>query len=275
MEEERRGRLETSYGIVAYRVRPGSAGGMPVVLLHGRAANSAQWDGVLEALGAGPTVLMVDLPCHGASRPYEGFQYDRAADHVADIARAELRAPACVVGHSIGGAVAQSLAARHRDLVGSLVVADAVPLRAGECSKLELFALRRSAGALLVYEERSVHSVAAVMSKELAATKEGRERLREVLDAVDGRALLGLVSLADGELARYLERLEAPLDVHCPTTLACGRQDKLNKVARHMRAWAGESGASLDVLEGCGHFCMLDDPVAFADIVQKSTLVDQ
>lgn len=274
MEDERQGRLGTPHGAVAYRMRPGLRAGVPLVLLHGRAANSTQWDGVIEALGGGPTVLTVDLPCHGASRPYEGFHYDHAADHVAEIMRDELDGPACVVGHSTGGVVAQVLAARNPELVRSLVISDAAPVHPGVYSKLELFALKRSAGALLVYEERSVHSVATVMSKELAATKVGRERLREVFDVVDGHTLLGLFSIADGELARYLERLEAPLDVPRPTALVCGQRDKLNKIPRHMRAWAKSAGTPLDVLPGCGHFCMLDDPTAFADIVQKSAQVD-
>ena len=270
-------RLETAYGPVAYRLldagaRPdgpttpsGVAVRIPLVLLHGRAADSSQWDGVVSLLDPrayGPTVL-VDLPCHGASCDYEGFSFDRAADHVASIVRAELSAPALVVGHSVGGAVAQLLAARHPAAVASLLVADAAPVEAGVYSAFERFALKRSASSLRVYEERSVRGLAGGMARELCATSAGREALHEIFARRSALELCRLVAIADGDLARFVGRLEEPLAVRCPVTLACGGRDRLNRTARAMRAWARRSGTELLLLDGCGHFCMLDDPEAF------------
>ena len=259
-------RLETAYGPVAYRVRPG-AGSLPLVLLHGRAADSTQWDGVVPLLAVDAPLVLVDLPCHGASRAYEGFYYDRAADHVAEIMRLELARPALLVGHSIGGAVAQALAVRYPDAASGLLVADAAPLDARAYSAFDRFALKRSATSLRVYEERSVRGLAGGMAKELAATAAGREALHEIFARTDALGLCRLVSLADGELVRYVERMAEPQSPACPLFLACGARDRLNKTRRAMRAWAQRSGVPLRELEGCGHFCMLDDPAAFARAV--------
>lgn len=259
--------LSTPYGAVAYRVRAGEDGRV-VVLLHGRAADASQWDDVLSFLDASSTVVTVDLPCHGASRAYEGFLYDRTADHVADIMRRELSMAAFVVGHSVGGSIAQVLAARHPELVAGLLIADAAPVRREAYSSFDRFALKRSASSLLVYEERSVRGLAGGMAKELTATTVGRERLHEVFARSTALELCHLVSIADGGLMRFLERLDEPLSVACPLSLVCGSRDKLNKIVRSMRAWASQANVSLRMLEGCGHFCMLDDPRAFASLIE-------
>lgn len=265
--------LETAYGPVAYAVRPGakaSSGSVPLVFLHGRASDSTQWTDVLECLDVGATVLTVDLPCHGASRGYEGFQFQRAADHTAQIMRTELSGTALVVGHSLGGEVAQALAARSPELVCGLVLADAVPVRPGVYSSFDRFTLKRSAASLRVYEERSVRGLAGGMARELAATPAGRDRLTDIFSRRSALELCQLVAIADGDFARWIERLDAPMVPSCPVWLACGQRDKLNKVRRVMRAWARDDGLTLRELPGCGHFCMLDDPGSFAALVSEA-----
>lgn len=266
--------LETVYGPVAYAVRPGasgegSPGTVPLVFLHGRASDSTQWKGIVERTSPSATVLTVDLPCHGKSRAYEGFLFDRAAEHVAEIMRRNLSGPALVVGHSIGGEVAQALAVRSPDLVAGLVVVDAVPVRPSVYSGLDRFTLKRSATSLRVYEERSVRGLAGGMARELAVTSQGRDELTEIFSRRDAIELCQLVALADGEFVRWIERLEAPLSPACPMWLVCGEKDKLNKVRRIMRSWAKTDGLSLRELSGCGHFCMLDEPGAFSAFVAE------
>ncbi len=104
------------------------AGEVEVVLLHGGAQNAHTWDTV--ALGLRPAgVLAVDLPGHGRSSWRDDRRYDpvAAAEDVA--ALVELAAPAArvVVGMSLGGLTATSLAAARPDLVPRLVAVDITP----------------------------------------------------------------------------------------------------------------------------------------------------
>lgn len=107
----------------------GPADGEPVVLLHGIPASAELWWQVQPRLAeAGYRVLAPDLPGYGRTRlPADG---DRslagAARLVAAWLRQEGHAPAWVVGHDLGGGVAQVLAVRAPDVVARLTLGDTV-----------------------------------------------------------------------------------------------------------------------------------------------------
>ncbi len=99
-----------------------------VVFLHGGAQNAHTWDTV--ALGLRPTaVLAVDLPGHGRSSWREDRRYDpvAAAEDVAEVVEAFAPDARLVVGMSLGGLTATSLAAARPDLVPRLVAVDITP----------------------------------------------------------------------------------------------------------------------------------------------------
>lgn len=98
-----------------------------VTFLHGAGLNAHTWDTTVLALGL--PALAIDLPGHGDSswRPdaaYVGTVL--AADVVTGLERWTDR-PQVVVGQSLGGLTAASLAATRPDLVARLVIVDITP----------------------------------------------------------------------------------------------------------------------------------------------------
>jgi pimeloyl-ACP methyl ester carboxylesterase len=98
-----------------------------VVLLHGTAQNAHTWDTVLLALGR--PALAIDLPGHGHSgwRDDFGYRPHQLADDVAVVLEKLVDEPVLFVGMSLGGATANSLAARRPDLVRRIVAVDITP----------------------------------------------------------------------------------------------------------------------------------------------------
>lgn len=97
--------------------------GPTVVFLHHFGGSARSWDAVIAALGGAIDTVALDLPGFGDAAGTPG-PYTVAA--MADYVEAELYALGCVrfifVGHSMGGKVAQAIAARHPAGLGALVL---------------------------------------------------------------------------------------------------------------------------------------------------------
>src|SRR5689334_3692195 len=99
----------------------------PVVCLHGTGDNAHHWDRLIARMPAYPVVAL-DLPGHGANLDRPGPAEMGVIDY-ADYARAELTRrglkDVCLIGHSLGSAVAMRLAVDHPSLVRRLVLVGA------------------------------------------------------------------------------------------------------------------------------------------------------
>ncbi|MEU6576861.1 alpha/beta hydrolase [Streptomyces sp. NPDC046805] len=122
--------VKTDTLTLAYRVW-GPEGAPPVVLLHCRGADGADWTKIAERLAAPPgprRVYAPDLRGHGRSDWPRGEPGAYTHEAMRDDVRAFLAALGIdrtdVVGHSLGGVVAYLLAQRHPGVVRRLVLED-------------------------------------------------------------------------------------------------------------------------------------------------------
>jgi len=103
--------------------------GPRVVFLHGLFGQGRNWTTVAKALADQARVLLVDLPNHGRSAWTERFSYTDMAARVAHLLQRTGDGEAyAVVGHSMGGKVAMTLALHHPELVARLAVVDVSPV---------------------------------------------------------------------------------------------------------------------------------------------------
>ena len=107
-----------------------------MVFLHGLFGQGRNWTTVAKALADHARVMLVDLPNHGRSavdRPLLLPGHGRPGGRPAASATAAATAYA-VVGHSMGGKVAMTLALHHPELVARLAVVDVSPVPTSEIS---------------------------------------------------------------------------------------------------------------------------------------------
>jgi len=98
--------------------------GDPLVLVHGLATTRSIWLHATPRLAATRQVVTRDVPGFGAARPVgRGFDLEDVAARVLEQLRARrVPEPFELVGHSMGGALALTLAARAPNAVRSLVL---------------------------------------------------------------------------------------------------------------------------------------------------------
>jgi esterase len=116
------------------------ATGPRVVFLHGLFGQGKNWNTIAKALSESARVTLVDLPNHGESAWTDHFSYPEMAGQVAELLMAEGQGdPYAVVGHSMGGKVAMTLALLHPELVERLCVVDVSPVSTEEMSDFTTF----------------------------------------------------------------------------------------------------------------------------------------
>lgn len=116
----------------------------PLILLHGWACSSAYWRPLARELErAGHTVLAPDLPGYGRGAPASaggGAGSGWTVEQVAAGLAGELAGygPAHWIGHSLGGNIAATVAARHPEAAVSVTLVGMVPLRPSAATEARL-----------------------------------------------------------------------------------------------------------------------------------------
>ena len=140
----------------------GSPSGGPLMMLHGGAWRWQEYLSLIPSLGQRWHVHALDLRGHGRS----GWVPDpyRLQDFTNDNAEFldQLNAPAVLVGHSVGGAIALMVAAQRPDKVRALIIEDA-PFTL-ECYRREVESGRERFGRWL-HLKRSAQSEADLALK--------------------------------------------------------------------------------------------------------------
>ena len=90
-------------------------GGPPLLLLHGTGASVHSWRGLMPLLAQDYTVIAPDLPRHAFTRGHDAYAMSlpAMAGEIAALLKALDIAPAEIIGHSAGAAVALQLALDH------------------------------------------------------------------------------------------------------------------------------------------------------------------
>lgn len=111
-------------------VLAGEAGVSPIVFIHGLAGSSSTWQMVLERFSENHQVLALDLPGHGQSDAADAAAVDYSIAGLAQAVREVLGSlglsSITLVGHSLGGAVAATIALDEPELVRRLVLVDSI-----------------------------------------------------------------------------------------------------------------------------------------------------
>lgn len=247
---------------------PGS--GEPVVFLHGFPTSSHLWAGVVPLLSGGRRLIVLDLLGYGRSDRPTGHDVSIPGHGARTIALLDALGInyACIVGHDVGGGVAQWLAVHAPTRVSRLCLVNSVGF---DCWPARDVKLARATLPLTRYlpplwmltvlrtdllrgytdRARGLHSVEQYVRP--FASVDGRDAFVANMEALDSRDTMGL----SPRLA----------NVVAPTSILCGAHDPFLSTVIGERLRAAIPGATLDIVPDARHFLPEESPERVATAI--------
>ena len=120
--------MELPGGLRVHYRDQGNLSGPPIVMVHGFSASLHTWEPWVKRLGGHYRIVTLDLPAHGLTRAPSTYvtSLDRYAEVIDEVAQRLNLGPYVVVGNSMGGGAAWTLALKHPDHLRGLVLVDSV-----------------------------------------------------------------------------------------------------------------------------------------------------
>lgn len=244
--------------------------GPPVVLLHGFPTSSHLWTGVASALSERHRVIVIDMLGFGrsdrpGSHPVTMRAHAERVIALLDMLRVER---VSVVGHDVGGGVAQILAVRWPTRVSHLTLVNAAAFDCWPVSEVKLAramlpltrqlpptwllsAVRRDLLRGYVEHERGTHSLDMYLRP--FASTEGRDAL-----------MAHLAQLDNADTVDAAARLR---DVVAPTAIVWGAEDPWHRPDIGERLHRAIPGSTLHVVPDMRHFLPEEAPQQVAAAV--------
>ena len=268
-----RGEFVDIDGARLYYYAAGTRGaGEPVVFLHGFPTSGHLWSDVVAQMPAGHRLVVADLLGFGRSDPPNGraLTLHAHAERIVGLLDALGISQACIVGHDLGGGVAQSLAIHWPSRVSRLALIDSVafndwPTRDVRMARRLLSVLRHVPTNWLLPILRAdlergyydtVHAAHSI------------DRYQRPFHGDAGRrALLSHVAALDNRETRAIgERLH---EIAVPTAVIWGSHDPFLPMALGNKLMHSIRGSTIDVLSGARHFTPEEEPREVAGIIAR------
>lgn len=241
----------------------GAVDGSAVLMLHSLALDRSVWARVIAELDGVPCVA-VDLRGHGKSRgpgpnsiEEMGLDVEETIDHLG-------LSSLVVVGLSLGGCVAQVVAASRSNMITHAVLADTTAWYGSDA--VEAWAQRAAKAQADGLDSLSAFQLDRWFGDDfLRAHPEVGESL---LDIFRGNDLDNYVATCNA-MGRFdfRDRLSS---ITCPTSVLVGELDPATPISHAEELAAGLPKAELRVLPGARHLTALERPSDFAEVIRAA-----
>jgi len=250
----------TIHGVtIAYQVR-GPAGARVIALVNSLGTDARIWDAMIGAISSRYRVLTYDKRGHGLSDSPEGpYSLDHHINDLTGLADVLGIESFAVVGVSVGGVIAQGLAARHKDRVSALVLCDtAVRIGTSE-SWNDRIATVRSAGTIAIADAIMERWFSPDFRRDRPADLAGWRNM--LIGANREGYVATCATLRDTDLTREAATIAVP------TLVVVGEYD-LSTPPDLVRATAELiPGARFEIIRAAGHIPSIEQPDSLARLV--------
>jgi pimeloyl-ACP methyl ester carboxylesterase len=238
----------------------------PLVIAHGLFGSGRNFQTLGKRLATTRRVILLDMRNHGQSPWHQVHTYPAMAEDLAEAIERLAGGRAVLLGHSMGGKAAMTLAGLYPELLHALIVADIAPvphqhthlgyLRAMKAVDLERVTRRSDADPMLAGAIPEAPLRAFILQN--LVIEDGRARWRVNLDALEAN-MEALLGFPDG--------LPEPA-FRGPAYFLHGGASPYVPPETHPRIRALFPEAAIEALPGAGHFLHAEQPEAFREKVE-------
>jgi 3-oxoadipate enol-lactonase len=236
-----------------------------LLFLHGVGGSHAVWDRQLTYFSArGHRATAWDQPGYGGRPAVEPYDLETIAAALRGEIDKPGAEPVVLVGHSMGGFVAQEGYARFPQLIKALVLCFTSAAFGGTGSEFARQFVAARIGPL--DEGKSMADIAARLMPTMRGAKSipgGIEQAERVMAAVPPATYRKAVQL----LTTFDRRALLP-QISVPTLLIAGSDDRTAPASVMERMAAKIPGAEFVTLAGCGHLGPMDQPEEFNEVLR-------
>jgi pimeloyl-ACP methyl ester carboxylesterase len=231
-----------------------SAGDPWVLLLHGAGTDCRTFDSQYPALVGKYNLLTMDIRGAGLSRPMgKKLTIGLMVDDTLAVLDREGIGTVTIIGHSLGGNLAQEIVFRHPERANALAFIDCT-CNTMKLTTLERLALWCSPAIFAVYPEKTLIRQSAAYS---ALTAEARQYLMQALGTVGKKDFVRIMGMGSSECLHYDENFR----IGKPTLMLCGEHDGTGNIRKCMPLWAKrEPQCEFHWIKDAGHCAHMDCP---------------
>ena len=228
--------------------KEGSEGRETILFIHGAGGGQLSWAFQKGFFEKEFHPVVIELPGHGESGGEGEEEIGRYAEHVYRFLKALNLRHLLLVGHSMGGAIVQTLAVTHPEIVRGIVLV-------GTGARLKVLPTVLD-GINKNFEETVRKIVQYAFSRK--ASPELIEAGADYLLGCRPRVLYGDFLACD-----RFDFMKEVSKIEMPALILCGAEDELTPVKyseflhQHIRP------SRLEILTGAGHMAMMESPEAF------------
>jgi len=216
-----------------------------VVFVHGAGGNHLVWGLQVHALADGARAVALDLPGHGRSTPPGRNSIEAYRDVVLGLLDALAFERAVIVGHSMGGAIAQALALSHPERVAGLGLV-------GTGARLRVLP------AIMEGVLNDLATTARMVIEYSYAPGTDPEFLRRAEQ--EFCECPATVIYGDFWACNQFDVMARLAEIRAPTLVVCGREDRLTPPRYSVYLATHIPNATLVLIDNAGHSVMVEQP---------------
>ncbi len=219
-----------------------------VLFIHGAGGGQYTWSYQKAFFEKRFNPIIIELPGHGASEGEGEEEIGRYAEHVYSFLNALGLSKVFLVGHSMGGAIVQTLALTHPEVIKGISLV-------GTGARLRVFPMILD----------GIRSDFAESVRKITQFSYSRNTPSEMIDRGVADMMRCRPEILYGDfLACDRFDIMAELDkINIPTLIMCGDEDQLTPVKYSQFLLQRIKGSRLEILPGAGHMMMMEAAETF------------